>query len=586
MEGIPGEKYFQNYSDYKIVVRFDPASGKLQADALITYHNNSGDTLHHVVFRLYQNIAKIGGIRDEEIPEQDIHSGVRISRLKINAVNISERLTERTVSSGSNMIVYLNEPLVPAQSVNFEVRWSFPMPSGHLHRYGKYEGNNYFIAFWYPQIAVYDDIDGWDIKNYTGTQEFYNDFSNFDVKIQVPENFIVWATGELQNASDIFSSAVIARIENARKADDLVHVISGNDIAERNYTLNQGAMKYHFIADNITDFAFAVSDSYLWDAGSVIVDSISEKRVTVNAVYANQSPYYDSVVSIGKQVIRNLSFNSYGIAYPFTQVTVFNGDGGMEYPMIVNNGTTASYDATVFLTLHEIAHAYLPFLTGINERVYSWMDEGLTTYLPMETQKAINSLYYPLEHVINNYDRFAGTLNDVPLYVSAEQTRGFGYQGFSYTRACTAFSMLEQFMGRDDFRDAIREFILVWQYKHPTGNDLFAILRAHSNKDIDWFIGKWFYGFGYADQGIGQVSIEGDRISLEIVNKGNMPAPILLNFVYEDGNSAREEIPADIWQKTNRFVFIGTTSGNLKSIELGSPVMPDKYRADNRYSFN
>lgn len=582
-EGVPGENYFQNRSEYIIEVRFDPETGKLSGNADISYFNNSRDTLNKIVLRLYQNIARKGGLRDEEIPQEDIHSGVIISRLKVNGTNYDDQVSHKAKTSATNMRVTLMEPLMPDDSVQLEIAWSFTMPSNHLHRFGKYEGNNYFVAFWYPQVAVYDDINGWDRYNYTGTQEFYNDFSSFDVHVQVPKNFIVLATGELQNANEIFSDKVVSRIEEASKTDKLIHIIDPENIEKKDYHTKRGAKSYHYTADSVPDFAFSVSDNYLWDGTSVIVDSSDNRRVMVMASYAEGTSHFDSVAAIGQKAIRHMSFSSYGIPYPFPQITVFCGEGGMEYPMIVNDGASFLYEATQFVTMHEIAHAYFPFLTGINERVYSWMDEGLTTFLPIETEKAFGSSYYSIEHVVTNYNRYAGSFNDVPLYVSAINTRNFAYQVFSYLRACTAFSMLETYMGRDQFRSAIRQFVSIWQYKHPTGYDLFAVLKNNSEKDLNWMIDTWFFGVGYADQELDWVTINENNIRLQVLNKGSMPAPLLLRFKYEDGKHETIELSAEIWKEKNRYIYSGQIRNGLESIKLGSGAIPDKYPDNNLY---
>ncbi len=448
MEGIPGPHYFQNGSDYSIEVRFDPKSGKLKGKADITYFNNSRDTLRKIVIRLYQNIGKKGGIRDEPYNAEDIHKGVAITALRVNKTDLLEQPPFRTKLEGTNLTAFLTDPLSPYDSCKIEIKWYFSMPLFHVHRFGQYGEGSYFVAYWYPQIAVYDDIDGWDMMNYTGTHEFYNDFSNFDVRISVPKGFMVWATGNWKNSDGILNKQLLQRLEKAYTSDEVVQIIRKDDWERGRVLWRKGSQTFHFRMERISDFAFAVSNNYLWDATSVVVDSSSQRRVRISSVYNSGSTNFKNVASIGRQVIQHFSFNSYGIPFPFPGITIFNGEGGMEYPMMVNNGDMFLRNGTVFLTMHEIAHSYFPFLAGINERKHSWLDEGLTTYLPMETEEALHSSYYPIELIVRRYNALAGTETDVPFYLPSYQTRENTYQFYSYIRSSMAFNMLEEYIGR------------------------------------------------------------------------------------------------------------------------------------------
>ncbi len=580
-EGIPGKLYFQNYAKYTINAFFDPESGKLSGKERIVYYNNSRDTLRRIVIRLYQNIMKKGGIRDESFNPDDIHNGVNISFLLVNGSDLLKRSKSSIKQEGTNLIVYLSDPVKPSDSCNMIIQWDFSMPSGHLHRYGKYHESSYFVAYWYPQVAVYDDIDGWDMMNYTGTHEFYNDFNSFDVTIEVSDNHMVWATGIWQNPGKVLNNEIVVKLGKAFQSDDVVRIINQNDWKSNTVFSKKGSHSFQFIKDSIPDFAFAVSNNYLWDASSVIIDSSLQKRVWVSSVYHTDATNFRDVASIGCQVIHELNYNSYGFTFPFPGITIFNGSGGTEFPMIVNNENMSERNGTVFITMHEIAHSYFPFLTGINERKYSWLDEGLTTYLPAKTEKTMHSDYYPIELIINRYIAGAGTEIDIPLYVPAYQTRDYSYQFYSYFRPAVALYILEEYIGRKQFRDAIRNFIETWQYKHPLPYDFFQIVMNHTTKNIDWFIDAWFFNPGWPDLAIGEVKVENDSIQAEILNKGILPVPVILTIEYTDGSNEIVRRELDVWKGNDRILINHLLKGKIKSIHLDYKYTPDKDHSNN-----
>lgn len=582
--GKPGILFFTNYSDYKINVIFNSSSGELEGRANITYHNNSPDTLKKIVMRLYQNILKPNSARDEEVEDINLSKGMIINDLVVNGNSYTENLKMKTRTEGTNFYVFVQGGINPGDSCLINIAWNFRMPQTSVHRFGKYGESTFFVAMWYPQIAVYDDVDGWDEMQYTGTHEFYNDFNNYDVTIKVSKGAMVWATGTWTNPSMILAPSIYERYKAALELDEVQHIIKIEDIDSKFSNAGRGN-KFRFVAKGIPDFVFATSKDYLWDAASVVVDSSNMKRVMVSAVYPEKSVGFSSVASICSEVVNRLSFESYGVPYPFPAITIFNGKGGMEYPMMVNNEDNRNSKASVFLTLHEVAHAYFPFMTGINERKYSWIDEGLTSYLPMETQKAMNSDHYSLKYFTGRYDAMSGTEFDILFCTPAYQAREFSYYFYSYFRSVMAFMVLENYMGRDTFRLAIRNFIDIWQGKHPTPYDMINTFKNSTNKDIDWLINQWFFQQGYPDLSIKDVKLNDETVHVEIEKNGNLPVPVILSFIYEDGNIDIVERNVEVWKHTNNISITQSIKNKLIKIELGNLQIPDKNREDNYYTF-
>jgi len=584
--GLPGEAYFQNHADYSMQVKFNPHSGKLSGKTDITYFNESPDSLRKVVMRLYQNSNKKGGIRDEETDPEVIHDGVIIRALVVNDEDLINNLGYRTRTEGTNFTIYLKEVLVSGSSCTIHIEWEFIMPDRPLKRYGKYDEGTYFVSLWYPQVAVYDDIDGWDETQYTGTHEFYNDFNNYRVAITVTRGYMVWATGLWQNPQEILSQEVLDQLSYTSISEETVHIITPKSLESKNWYAGRGPKTYIYNAENIPDFVFALSDHYLWDVSIARMDPDSIHNVSVSAAYPEGATYFNKVAELGKDIVQHLSEVSYGISYPYPAVTVFKGEGGMEYPMMVNNGARFFWNATVYLTMHEIGHAFFPFLTGINEHKYSWIDEGLTTYLPLETQTALESNYYTVEHMISTYNLMAGTSDDVPLFVSAYLTRGNVYKNYSYIRSAVAFYMLENYIGRDTFRMAIRNFVENWQYKHPTPYDLFTIIKNTSQRDIDWFVDLWFYSFGWPDLAIGDVTKTGYTVKMEVKKVGLLPVPVLVELDYLSGDKEYISFPVELWKDKDILNLTFMIEDELESIKLGSQQIPDKNPLNNSFIIN
>ena len=386
LTGKPGQNYWQNYADYNIKAEIDTSTRAIIGSETIVYKNNSPDTLRTLVFRLYQNLYKKGTFRDFPIDTVDLTDGVKIIELKINGklIDIDSSGVKLRIY-GTNMFFKPDSSIFPNQELNIECKWSFIMPLETDIRMGMIDSTSYYVGYWYPQVSVYDDIDGWDITQYTGGQEFYNNFGSFDVEIKVPKNYIVWATGLLQNPNEVLTNKYLERMKSAETSDSVVHIISLNDLKNGDVTKNNRENTWHFRAENVTDFAFAASDHYLWDSGSLIVDSTTGRRTVVAAAYRKEALDFPHVTEIGMKALKYYSQRIPGIPFPYPKITVVNGarTGGMEYPMMVNDYSAHELTRTIGVTDHEIAHTYFPFYMGINERKYAWMDEGWASTLPV-----------------------------------------------------------------------------------------------------------------------------------------------------------------------------------------------------------
>ena len=404
--GISGKNYWQNFASYDIQVRFEPATRLISGTEDITYTNNSPDTLREIVFKLYPNLYQAGAPRLIKIDPSDINAGMQISRFSIDGKILPD---SSLLIDATNMRVPVS-PLFPKQSIHFTVVYNYTLNKGS-HKYirtGEIDNGAWFLAYFFPRIAVYDDLDGWNLHPYlsAGPQEFYNDFCNFKFGITVPKGCVVWATGDLQNCAEVLAPQYCQRLATAERSDGIYTIIDSIDLKTGNITANHPENTFRFEANNITDVAVAISNHYLWKSTSLVVDSATGRRTRVDAVYNAQHQEFTEVIDFARKTVESMSFKFPIWPFPYSHITVFNGLSEMEYPMMVNDLPLTNRAETIDLTLHEIFHSMFPFYMGMNETKYGWMDEGWATMgswiiTPMIDSTLIN------DWSINIYEKYA-----------------------------------------------------------------------------------------------------------------------------------------------------------------------------------
>ena len=280
-------------------------------------------------------------------------------------------------NDGTNKSIKLKKPLLPKDSIHLALDWHFDV-SKQSGREGAIDSTTFFLAYFYPRIAVYDDYSGWDKMTFTGGQEFYSDFNNYKLEVNVPKNFLVWATGELQNPKEVLQEKYSQLLEQSMKTDSVIRIVTPEDLRENQITRQDSVNTWKWEARDIPDVTFAVSNQYNWDAGSVeLNDENGRKRVSVQAAYADESEDFHHMVKFGKHALKWFAENYPGIAYPYPKTTIVRGYADMEYPMMVNDNSAKSLDEARFVVEHEIAHTYFPFYMGTNETPSDlWMRLG------------------------------------------------------------------------------------------------------------------------------------------------------------------------------------------------------------------
>jgi hypothetical protein len=585
-DGSPGPNYWQNSAEYNIKVEVVTKTKMLFGSETIIYKNNSPDTLKTLVIRLYQDIFKIGNARDYSAPAEAINDGVEVSKIIVRGEEIDpdSSIVKR---KDTNLILDLDDPLPPDSEIDLAFEWNFIIPHEYPIRMGAYDSTSFFIGYWYPQVSVYDDIDGWDMFNYGGQQEFYNDFSSFQVEIKVPNTFCVWATSVLQNPDEVLTEKILDRFNIANNSEEVIRIVTADDLLEGNIFNNTNSHNiWKFNADNVTDFTFAMSDHYLWDGTSVIVDSTTNRKTFVDAAYKESSKDFPDVTQIAKEYIQHCSFEMPAWPYPFPTTTIFNGRGGMEFPMMINDGSFPTLGRTLGVTTHEVAHMYFPFYMGINERKYAFMDEGWADMLPFDFQVRMVEDYDQRSFHILGYQNKAGTEIDIPLAVPSIQLRGAAYGIAAYTRPGAAYDLLRDMLGDTLFLKAMHSFINRWNGKHPIPYDFYYTFNEATGKNLNWYWKPWFFEFGYPDLSINTVAQDGAFINVTVKKEGNIPIPVKLTFYYDDETDSERYNDASVWEGGDEVITISEKREKvLRKIILGGPHIPDVNSYNNTYHF-
>jgi len=343
--------------------------------------------------------------------DDDLTDGTSIVSLNINGNDININETKNVRRSTTNMYVFLENKLLPGDSLQLDIDWEFNIPRKRWVRMGNYGNDRLFIAYWYPQIAVYDDVDGWDRIEYLGTVEFYNDFNNYNVTIETPPGFTVWATGELENINQLYTEKVVENYNKAKKSDNVINIFSFSDTKNNKVLKSNETNQWHFIADHVPDFTFGVSKYSNWDGTSIIADKVTGRRVFVDVVYPDSVDSFDEGAYFAKESVKFMVDSLPGYPFPYSHITSFcNGRkrGGMESPMMVNEGDPSDREQAIGLIFHEISHSYFPFYMGTNERKYAWMDEGWATWLTygiLDQMEPDNNYF---ENVSNSFQDLSG----------------------------------------------------------------------------------------------------------------------------------------------------------------------------------
>ena len=576
--GQPGPNYWQNTADYDLNVTFNPATRRVAGTVEITYQNNSPDTLKQLWFKLYPNIYQKGAPRSRAFAPEDTSEGMKIEALTINGESFN---VKKLTIEATNMAVPLRRALGVHQAATVRATYSYILNKGSHQRTGEIEPGAAFVAYFFPRIAVYDDIDGWNRVPYTGDQEFYNDFCNFKAAVTVPKNFVVWATGDLTNPDQVLTPKYAQRLREAGQNDAVAAIISADDAKRHDITAKNSQNTWRFEARNVTDFVFATADHYVWQSTSLVVDPATQRRTRVDAVYNSKHKDYAEVIDFSRKTVEAMSYTFPKWPFPYTHETVFDGLDQMEYPMMANDNPTETREDAINLTDHEIFHTMFPFYLGTNETKYSWMDEGWATI----GEWLLCSIIDPKlddDYGVARYAQFAATENDLPIVTLSTQQNGLPFFLNSYPKPGLGYLYVKDMLGDELFTKALHTYIRNWNGKHPMPYDFFNSMNVGAGRNLNWFWQRWFFDGGYPDLAIASVNKTATGYDLTIQAKGTKPVPVDLTLTFADNTIQKIHRSIAVWETGATSVTVPVaTKQPLKRVTLGSTLVPDSFPADN-----
>ncbi len=518
--GAPGHKYWQQKADYDIEATLDEKNLLLSGSETVTYYNNSPDKLSYLWLQLDEN-------QHDPNSDNNYFDGSKVTKPidegEINALLIKEKLQglgDKIVTitdevgkplkytiNQTMMRIDLPNTLLPGAKVKFKIKWNYKI-SNRLtisgrggYEYFPEDGNYLFtMAQWYPRMCVYSDYQGWQNKQFTGRGEFALVFGNFNVKLTVPADHVVCATGTCSNYTQVLNATQLQRWQNAQNATDVIEITTLDEAKAAEKNKASTTKTWVFKADSVRDFAWGSSRKFIWDA---IPAKVEKKNVMCMSFYGKEAyPLYRKYSS--KTIAHTIkTYSKYTIPYPYPVAQSVEAANGMEYPMICFNYGRAEKDGTyseatkygmLGVIIHEVGHNFFPMIVNSDERQWSWMDEGLNTFVEFLTEQEFDN-NFPSQrgpaHKIVDYMRLPKDLLE-PIMTNSENIIQFGPN--AYAKPATALNILrETIMGRELFDYAFKEYAKRWAFKHPTPSDFFRTMEDASAVDLDWFWRGWFY---------------------------------------------------------------------------------------------
>lgn len=579
--GAPGPAYWQQQVDYRIDVSLDEATRRIAGKEQVTYTNHSPDPLDYVWVHLEQNILKqdsignaIGGLQTMG-GASDASEGVTVAAVRQDGQPLHHAVYDTMMRVDLPAAVPGN-----GGRCQFEIEWSFEVPRRVFRRYGTIEtkqGTVWELAQWFPAVAVYDDVHGWNTLPYIGGGEFYTNFGSFDVAITVPRDHLVVATGVLQNEAEVYTDEQRQRLQQAKNSSDTVMIRSADEVGDASSRpAGDGPLTWRFHADQVRTFAWASSAAFIQDAcsfGDTLV----------------QSAYYQEVARAWSKSTQMLRFAIDGYSqrwfpYPYPRATNVAGvEGGMEYPMIIfcrGNNERGLYGVTT----HEIGHNWFPMLVNTDERRHAWMDEGFNTFI---------NIYSEAEYW-QRPDRLRGSTRArllamasmAPIDTPADQLDGMQLGMLQYEMTGLGLQILREYvLGEERFDFAFRTYIRRWAFKSPQPADFYRTMEDASGMDLDWFFRGWFVEHCPLDQAVDRVVPGRGRRPAQVIvtNNERMVMPLQVRLTYEDGSQEDRRLPVELWFRSDRAAF--AVDKPVVKVEIDpDQQLPDVDRSNNEWN--
>jgi hypothetical protein len=602
--GNPGPNYWQLETDFTINASLDPATQTITGSEKILVHNNSKDDLDRIVLRLDHNIFRADVPRGSSTPAEQtegmIVTGIKVAgeTIDLNAPPVGRNAPAALRVTGLNRTIatiFLVQPIKAGTTAELEISWNTKLPGGtdgRGHRMTqRFDSRLFQPTQWYPRLAKYDDLRGWETSPYLGPSEFYNNFGRFDVSITVPAGWIVSGTGVLQNPKEVLTPTAIQRLSTVLDSDEEVTIVGADEKGAEKATAPGDKLTWHFLADKVNDFAWAASDSFVWKATRATIPG--KGAVPIHMVFLpERARYFENAGKITRHALE--FYSKLWAPYPFPQLTLQDGpSAGMEYPMVINSNQGAAD--------HETAHQWWPMVLGTNETRYGWMDEGFNQYMNILSDADAAGKPYNLDGLGQSYGRISGSEDEAPLMWSANDAgSGYGFQ--TYQKTPLMLSMLGGIVGDDAVINAMKKYTAAWAYKHPSPWDYMFFMNNELGQNLEWFWNYWLFTTESVEGSIQAVKIENGSTIVTIKQAGEMPSPVVLKVEFEvegpaispmtnakmiDPLTAEVTWPVTVWFDGNRTfdAVLNFGTRKIKKITLDPHGrFPDKNLADNEWN--
>jgi hypothetical protein len=600
-DGTPGPDYWQNRADYEIHANLDTVANTLSADETITYTNNSPADLDSVWLQLEQNAYRKDS-RARYAIGRDVTSfteGFVFDSVEIDAPGGMTKA--ETFVNDTRMQIRLSRPLsARGGKLKIHIRYHYALPGkfgGRTAHDTSPGGEIYDIAQWYPRMAVYNDLNGWNTRPYVGS-EFYLDYGDIDYDITVPSDMLVAGSGELVNPEDVLTEAQRARLKEAASSDKTVVIRGANEIADpASRPSKTPTLTWRFHMSNTRDVAFSASKAFVWDAARINLPD--GKAALAMSFYPAESAGTDGwgrSTEYLKDSVENFSKRWFVYPWP-TAVNVAGPVTAMEYPALTFNSPKVKNKDLFYITAHEIGHSWFPMIVGTDENRNPWMDEGFNTFMDViEHEDFQNGIYAPkrdaeyAEAGGNVADALLPILNDpdAPIVLTGSDRVTEKYRhAVSYFKSAFGLVLLrEQVLGKDRFDWAFRKFIRDWAYKHPSPSDFFRAMNSAAGEDLSWFWHGWYFNnwtLDLAVTGVAYVDKDPKKGSIvTIANLDRLPMPAIVVVEYADGSTTAFRLPVETWFKKKSIDLKFDSSAEVTKVTIDPDrALPDKDRANN-----
>jgi len=543
MSGRPTSRYWQLWTNYTIRARLDSATSTVSGTESVSFRNNSDSAMRSIVLRLDQNIFRPDAPRTSIMDA--VTSGMKVTRLVVNGQSLSVTDTvgnpvpgsdRRTtplsrILRGTSARIPLATPIPAHGTGTFEADWSFEVPrieGARGFRMGRWADSLYQVAQWYPRLAVFDDLRGWDSDPYLGDGEFYNNYGHFDVSIDVPAGWIVGATGVLQNPNDVLTPTARDRLGRVLSSDSTIRVVTAAERGAGKSTATgaNGRLVWRFVADTVGDFAWATSNQFIWDAGRANIPT--RGFVPFNVMYL---PGHTQTYADGPRHVRHALeyYSNLWMPYAYPQLTMVDGpELGMEYPMFIMSA--------VFAADHETGHQWWPMMVGVNETWYGWMDEGFNQYMNILSDADRDKKPYTLDSLGLSYGQVSGDERE-PTMMWDENYDGPLYGFAAYGKAPLMLSSLGGVVGDSAVQRAMSDYAKAWRFRHPSPWDFANFMSNALHRDLGWFWYYWLFTNESVDGAIQSVVASGRQTRVTVRQDGEMPSPIVLKVEFAPGTA-------------------------------------------------